>query len=241
MFLMSCGVLNVKVYIYVARSLLDYHGNWGSMLEVSGRQRDLDEPCECGRRDGERETERERWRVRKRESDRGNGSRWRKVRKRHWNAQRSFVAMRSLQVLLVTSFASLFIWYPLFPLPLLWEKDICSLVFSQSSYPLFSQHFQFGFSLLCPCLLPSLILFSSFSLLSSYWRDVSTHELTHQNMWFVDALSNGTSKCFLIYRITLFVSVLQNCKYLWWKITVFWCDNTVIKAWIGLGKDQGLG
>lgn len=57
MFLMSCGVLNVKVYIYVARSLLDYHGNWGSMLEVSGRQRDLDEPCECGGRDGERERE----------------------------------------------------------------------------------------------------------------------------------------------------------------------------------------
>lgn len=60
MFLMSCGALNVKVYIYVARSLLDYHGNWGSMLEVSGRQRDLDEPCECGGRDGERERERQR-------------------------------------------------------------------------------------------------------------------------------------------------------------------------------------
>lgn len=55
MFLMSCGVLNVKVYIYVAWPLLDYHGNWGSMLEVSGRQRDLDEPCKCRGRDGERE------------------------------------------------------------------------------------------------------------------------------------------------------------------------------------------
>lgn len=55
MFLMSSGVLNVKVYIYVAWPLLDYHGNWGSMLEVSGRQRDLDEPCKCRGRDGERE------------------------------------------------------------------------------------------------------------------------------------------------------------------------------------------
>lgn len=78
---MSWWVLNVKVYIYVAPSLRDYHGNWGSMLKVSGRQRDLDEPCECGGRDGER--------VRERESDRGNGSRWRKVRKTRWNAQRS--------------------------------------------------------------------------------------------------------------------------------------------------------
>lgn len=30
------------------------------MLEVSGRQRDLDEPCECGGRDGERHREKER-------------------------------------------------------------------------------------------------------------------------------------------------------------------------------------
>lgn len=76
MFLMSCGVLNVKVYIYVARSLLDRHGNWGSMLEVSGRRRDLDEPCECGGRDGERDAELER-----EKNDGGNGNRWRKSKK----------------------------------------------------------------------------------------------------------------------------------------------------------------
>lgn len=57
---MSCGVLSVKVYICVARSLPNCHGNWSSMLEVSGRQRGLDEPCKCGRRDrGEREGVRE--------------------------------------------------------------------------------------------------------------------------------------------------------------------------------------
>ena len=81
MFLMSCGVLNVKVYIYVVRSLLDYHGNWGSMLEVSGRQRDLDEPCECGGRDGERERERDReWQRKWKQMER-------KVRNKSFNGE----------------------------------------------------------------------------------------------------------------------------------------------------------
>lgn len=69
MFLMSCGELNLKVYIYVAQSLLNHHGNWGSTLEVSGRQRDLDEPWKCGGRDTEMEG-----------VVRVNGSRWRKVK-----------------------------------------------------------------------------------------------------------------------------------------------------------------
>lgn len=101
MSLMSCGVLNVKVHIYVAWSLLDYHGNWGSMLEVSGRRRDLDEPCECGGRDGESEGE----------SDRGSGSRWRKIRR---DAQRSsfyfsFLPLAEMFALLSTNFTPFFL------------------------------------------------------------------------------------------------------------------------------------
>lgn len=100
----------LKYNIYVAPSLRDYHGNWGSMLKVSGRQRDLDEPCECGGRDGER--------VRERESDRGNGSRWRKVRKTRWNAQRSSFNEKFFFLLLFSLFT---------PLSLLFsEGDICS-------------------------------------------------------------------------------------------------------------------
>lgn len=51
------------------------------MLEVSGRQRDLDEPCECGGRDGEREGEMKRKKERAKVTE---GNRWRKVRQKHF-------------------------------------------------------------------------------------------------------------------------------------------------------------
>lgn len=136
---MSWWVLNVKVYIYVAPSLRDYHGNWGSMLKVSGRQRDLDEPCECGGRDGER--------VRERESDRGNGSRWRKVRKTRWNAQRSsfnekffyscFSFHFSFHPLISNSFAQTFALLLTIFTPFFWLCCPHSF-FSSPLFPLFS-------------------------------------------------------------------------------------------------------
>lgn len=179
MFLMSCGVLNVKVYIYVARSLLDYHGNWGSMLEVSGRQRDLDEPCECGGRDGERESEMKSQKERKWQKQ------MEKSKKETLKCSEIKFCCHEKFVLLVTPFTSLFVWCPLFPFPLLSSEKKTFAVLSCLAplilFSLSSQDFQFSFPL-CPCLLPSLILFSSFSLLSSFWRDVPTRELKHQNL-----------------------------------------------------------
>lgn len=114
MFLMSCGVLNVKVYIYVAWPLLDYHGNWGSMLEVSGRQRDLDEPCKCRGRDGEREIKWQR-KWKQMEKSKKETLKWGNV----W-------LLWEVCTSCFSPFACLFSSFSPFPLS---EKNICTLIF----------------------------------------------------------------------------------------------------------------